>query len=120
MRLNNLRPLVQSLTYLQRNSIGWDSFAAYPPTNMAKEVKPSEKAAEVASTKLIKFTFAPMGAYGLGYFIGDVAEIESELADKIVANDHAEYVVESEEVVLEGAEPIINADLNSPEGAEAL
>lgn len=72
---------------------------------MAKEVKTSEKATEVASTKLIKFTFAPMGAYGLGYFIGDVAKIESELADKIVANGHAEYV---------------NADLISPEGAEAL
>ncbi len=72
---------------------------------MTKEIKTSEKAAEVANTKLIKFTFAPIGAYGLGYFIGDIAAIESELADKIVANGHAEYV---------------NADLASPEGAEAL
>lgn len=102
--------MVQLLTYLQRKLIGWDSFAAYPPTNMAKEVKPSENVTEVANTKLIKFTFAPMGAYGLGYFIGDVAEIKSELADLIVANDHAEYATEIE----------INADLISPEGAEAL
>jgi len=72
---------------------------------MGKNLKTSEVANEVASTKLIKFTFGPMGAYGLGYFIGDVAKIESELADKIVENGHAEYVI---------------ADLDSPEGAEAL
>jgi len=72
---------------------------------MGKNLKTSEVANEVASTKLIKFTFGPMGAYGLGYFIGDVAKIESELADKIVENGHAEFVI---------------ADLDSPEGAEAL
>jgi hypothetical protein len=86
---------------------------------MAKNNKTSEVANEVANTKLIKFTFSPMGAYGLGYFIGDVAEIESELADKIVANEHAEYVSESEVAVTE-SEPAVNADLISPEGAEAL
>jgi hypothetical protein len=92
---------------------------------MGKNNKGSEST-EVANTKLIKFTFSPMGAYGLGYFIGDVAEIESELADKIVANEHAEYVSESA-VVFADSEPVVadetpkvNADEISPEGAEAL
>ena len=92
---------------------------------MGKNSKNSEST-EVANTKLIKFTFAPMGAYGLGYFIGDIAEIESELADKIVANEHAEYVSESGVVVAESepfvnnTEPKVSADEISPEGAEAL
>jgi hypothetical protein len=92
---------------------------------MAKNNKASEST-EVANTKLIKFTFSPMGAYGLGYFIGDVAEIESELADKIVANNHAQYVSESEVAVTDSEPtvadetPTVNADLISPEGAEAL
>jgi hypothetical protein len=85
---------------------------------MGKNNKGSESA-EVANTKLIKFTFSPMGAYGLGYFIGDVAEIESELADKIVANEHAEYVSEIE-VAITDSEPVVSADEISPEGAEAL
>jgi hypothetical protein len=92
---------------------------------MGKNNKGSEST-EVANTKLIKFTFSPTGAYGLGYFIGDVGEIESELADKIVANEHAEYVNESEvlvadsEPVIADEIPVVNADLISPEGAEAL
>jgi hypothetical protein len=86
---------------------------------MAKNNKTSEVANEVANTKLIKFTFSPIGAYGIAAFIGDVAEIESELADKIVANEHAEYVSESE-VAVNDSEPVVSADEISPEGAEAL
>jgi hypothetical protein len=67
--------------------------------------KKNENIDSSASTKLIKFIITPIGTYGLSYFSGSVAAIESELADKIVKNGHAEYV---------------NADLISPEGAEAL
>lgn len=67
--------------------------------------KKNETIQDSTSTKLIKFIITPIGTYGLSYFSGSVAQIESELADKIVANGHAEYV---------------NADLISPEGAEAL
>jgi len=93
---------------------------------MGKNSKTSEVANEVAITKLIKFTFAPIGAYGIAAFIGDVAEIESELADKIVSNGHAEYVSDEEVSMAEidsaniADEPIANADETSPEGAEAL
>ena len=72
---------------------------------MTKNLKNSEAVNEVTNTKLIKFIITPIGAYGLSYFSGNVAAIQSELADKIVANGHAEYV---------------DADEISPEGAEAI
>lgn len=42
----------------------------------------------------VKFTFTPIGPYGLSYFEGQVAEIDALLASEIVANGHAEYVTE--------------------------
>lgn len=87
---------------------------------MAKQNK-SEATTEVAATKFIQFTFSPIGAYGIAAFIGDVVEVESELADKIVLNGHAEYVIGEEVFITEtDVEPIANADEISPEGAEAL
>ena len=86
---------------------------------MTKNLKNSEAVNKVTNTKLIKFIITPIGAYGLSYFSGDVAAIESELADKIVENEHAEYVSESE-VVVNDTELVVNADEISPEGAEAI
>ncbi len=56
---------------------------------------------EVATVVSVKFTFSPIGAYGLSYFIGEVAEIDALLASEIVANGHAEYVTEQPEVTEE-------------------
>lgn len=39
----------------------------------------------------VRFTVSPVGPYGLGYFIGDVAVIDPLLAGVIVENGHAEY-----------------------------
>ena len=68
--------------------------------------KKQEKQPEVATVVSVKFTFSPIGAYGLSYFIGEVAEIDALLASEIVANGHAEYVTEQPEVTeLEVTEP---------------
>jgi len=56
---------------------------------------------EVATVVSVRFTFSPIGAYGLSYFIGEVAEIDALLASEIVANGHAEYVTEQPEVTEE-------------------
>jgi hypothetical protein len=63
--------------------------------------KKQEKQPEVATVVSVKFTFSPIGAYGLSYFIGEVAEIDALLASEIVANGHAEYVTEQPEVTEE-------------------
>lgn len=63
--------------------------------------KKQEKQPEVATVVSVKFTFSPIGAYGLSYFIGEVAEIDALLASEIVANGHAEYVIEQPEVTEE-------------------
>lgn len=47
-----------------------------------------------ATVVSVRFTFSPIGAYGLSYFEGQVAEIDALLASEIVANGHAEYVTE--------------------------
>ena len=48
----------------------------------------AKKIIEPKTTVKIQFTFAPIGAYGLSYFIGDIAEIDADLAKVIVANGH--------------------------------
>ena len=58
---------------------------------MAKKAVEQPIEATVVS---VRFTFSPIGAYGLSYFIGEVAEIDALLASEIVANGHAEYVTE--------------------------
>jgi len=63
--------------------------------------KKQEKQPEVATVVSVKFTFSPIGAYGLSYFIGEVAEIDALLASEIVANGHAEYLTEQTEVTEE-------------------
>jgi hypothetical protein len=63
--------------------------------------KKQEKQPEVATVVSVRFTFSPIGAYGLSYFIGEVAEIDALLASEIVANGHAEYVTEQPEVTEE-------------------
>lgn len=63
--------------------------------------KKQEKQPEVATVVSVKFTFSPIGAYGLSYFEGQVAEIDALLASEIVANGHAEYVTEQPEVTEE-------------------
>jgi hypothetical protein len=55
-----------------------------------KTIEQPEKATVVS----VRFTFSPIGAYGLSYFIGEVAEIDALLASEIVANGHAEYLTE--------------------------
>ncbi len=62
---------------------------------------------EVATVVSVKFTFSPIGAYGLSYFIGEVAEIDALLASEIVANGHAEYLTEQTETVIESAKSVI-------------
>jgi hypothetical protein len=62
---------------------------------------------EVATVVSVRFTFSPIGAYGLSYFIGEVAEIDALLASEIVANGHAEYLTEQTETVIESAESVI-------------
>lgn len=63
--------------------------------------KKQEKQPEVATVVSVKFTFSPIGAYGLSYFEGQVAEIDALLASEIVANGHAEYVTEEQPEVTE-------------------
>lgn len=86
---------------------------------MAKQNK-SEATTEVAATKFIQFTFSPIGAYGIAAFIGDVVEVESELANKIVENGHAIYVDALEEVEPTTEQAFPTAEEQSPEGAEVL
>jgi len=62
---------------------------------MAKKTTEQPERAAVVS---VRFTFSPIGAYGLSYFEGDVAEIDALLASEIVANGHAEYVTEQPEI----------------------
>jgi hypothetical protein len=68
-----------------------------------KTIEQPEKATVVS----VRFTFSPIGAYGLSYFIGEVAEIDALLASEIVANGHAEYLTEQTETVIESAESVI-------------
>lgn len=67
--------------------------------------KKQEKQPETAAVVSVRFTFSPIGAYGLSYFIGEVAEIDALLASEIVANGHAEYLTEQpEEITTEQTE----------------
>jgi hypothetical protein len=59
--------------------------------------KKTTKQPEKATVVSVRFTFSPIGAYGLSYFIGEVAEIDALLASEIVANGHAEYLTEQTE-----------------------
>ena len=63
--------------------------------------KKQEKQPETAAVVSVRFTFSPIGAYGLSYFEGQVAEIDALLASEIVANGHAEYLTEQPEVTEE-------------------
>lgn len=63
---------------------------------MAKKTTEQPEKAAVVS---VRFTFSPIGAYGLSYFEGDVAEIDALLASEIVANGHAEYVTGQPEII---------------------
>jgi len=57
---------------------------------MAK--KPKFEELESSNGVAVRFTVSPVGPYGLGYFAGDVAEIDALLAAEIVTNGHGEYV----------------------------
>lgn len=63
---------------------------------MAKKTTEQPEKAAVVS---VRFTFSPIGAYGLSYFEGNVAEIDALLASEIVANGHAEYVTGQPEII---------------------
>lgn len=56
---------------------------------MAK--KPKNEELQNSQGVAVRFTVSPVGPYGLGYFAGDVAEIDALLAEVIVENGHAEY-----------------------------
>lgn len=60
---------------------------------MAKKTKktPVEK---TAKTLKVRFLISPTGLYNLGYHVGDVAEIEIELATKMIEAKHAELATE--------------------------
>jgi len=45
-------------------------------------------------TTKIKFLIAAMGVYSMGYFEGDVAEIDHLLAKEIVDNGHGELITD--------------------------
>ncbi len=66
---------------------------------MAK--KPKLKELESSNGVAVRFTVAPVGPYGLGYFAGDVAEIDALLAAEIVSNGHGEYVEPVAETTVE-------------------
>lgn len=73
---------------------------------MAKKTKEQPEKAAVVS---VRFTFSPIGAYGLSYFEGDVAEIDALLASEIVANGHAEYVTGQPEIIETETPEVIEA-----------
>lgn len=73
---------------------------------MAKKTTEQPEKAAVVS---VRFTFSPIGAYGLSYFEGDVAEIDALLASEIVANGHAEYVTGQPEIIETETPEVIEA-----------
>lgn len=47
-----------------------------------------EKSSDLVS---VKFKISPIGAFGLAYFEGQVAELEAKIADELVNAEFAEY-----------------------------
>ncbi|MEI7584608.1 hypothetical protein [Runella sp.] len=56
------------------------------------KAKTTTIAPKTIPTTKIKFLISAMGIYSMGYFEGDVAEIDHLLAKEIVDNGHGELI----------------------------